>query len=424
MSEFDKIIGYESIKKELMQISDLIKNSEVYERLGAKIPRGILLFGEPGLGKTLMLKCLIKECGIKTYTVRRNMGTDDFISNITETFEEAKNNTPSIVFLDDIDKFANEDNEHKDAEAYVAVQSGIDNVKDAQVIVLATANDKHKLPDSLLRPGRFDRKINVMSPTDKDALEIIDYYMSQKKVSKDVNVDDLSKMMSYSSCADLETIINEAAIYAGVKRKSCIEMEDMIEAVLKQTYNAPDIYTTASEEDIRKTAIHEAGHAVVCDALYGDSVGLISIRKKGRSSCGGFMHSFIDKRRRSFNIQISLAGKVAEEMYYAETCASGCQSDLDKAISDIRYAISTSGTNGVGLLDYSTACFEASQQYLASVEGAVHAELERYMFMVKNILIKNRELLEALTKELIEKETLLYSDFSRIKGNIKQNKVA
>lgn len=419
MSEFEKIIGYESIKKELMQISDLVKNPEVYEALGAKIPRGVLLYGDPGLGKTLMIKCLINECGLKTYTVRRNRGTDDFVSIITDTFEQAKNNAPSIVFLDDIDKFANEDNNHKDAEEYVAVQSGIDNVKDSQVIVLATANDRFKLPDSLLRPGRFDRKISVMPPTLKDAQDIIKFFLADKKVSPEVNVDDLSKMMSYSSCAALETVLNEAALCAGEYRREYIEMQDMVEAILKQTYNAPDVYSNVSEAEIRKTAIHEAGHAVVCDYLYGDSVGLISVRTKGRSSCGGFMHSFNEDIKRSKEIMISLAGKAAVEMYYADICASGCQSDLDKATAHIRRAITESGFAGMGFLDVtSSSTYEQSEHFLSRMETAVYAELERYMYQTRDILIRNRTLLEAITEELILHETLLHSDVVRIKESL------
>ena len=122
MSKFDNIIGYETIKKELMQICDMLKNKEIYENLGAKLPHGILLHGEPGLGKSLMAKCFIEESGLKTYTVRRNKGTDDFMKEITETFEKAKENTPAIVFLDDMDKFANEDEKLCDAEEYVAIQ--------------------------------------------------------------------------------------------------------------------------------------------------------------------------------------------------------------------------------------------------------------------------------------------------------------
>ena len=227
---FEKIIGYSSIKKELLQLCDMVKNRAVYEKLGAKLPQGILLYGDPGLGKTLMAKCFIEESGLEAYVVRRNKGNDDFIADITETFQSAKAHAPSIVFLDDMDKFANEDRNHCDAEEYVAVQSGIDEVKHCDVFVLATVNNLWKLPKSLKRSGRFDRKIEVKTPNERDAKEIIAYYLSDKAVSDDVNMDDLVRMISYSSCAELETILNEAAIRAAYERKAVIEMSDLVKA--------------------------------------------------------------------------------------------------------------------------------------------------------------------------------------------------
>ena len=166
MNAFERIIGYDSIKNELIQICDMIHNKDVYEKLGAKLPQGVLIHGEPGLGKTLMAKCFIEECGLETYTVRRNRGNDDFVGLITDVFEKAKENAPALIFLDDMDKFANEDEAHRNAEEYVAVQSGIDEVKGYEVFVLATANCIRNLPQSLLRSGRFDRKIEVKRPSE------------------------------------------------------------------------------------------------------------------------------------------------------------------------------------------------------------------------------------------------------------------
>ena len=123
MSSFEKVIGYETIKSELMQICDMLKNKALYSNLGAKLPNGVLLYGDPGLGKTLLAKCFIVECGLETFTIRKNK-SENFIEFITETFKMAKEKAPSIIFLDDMDKFANEDNEHKDADEYVAIQAG------------------------------------------------------------------------------------------------------------------------------------------------------------------------------------------------------------------------------------------------------------------------------------------------------------
>lgn len=417
MSAFDKVIGYETIKRELLQICDMIHNRSIYEALGAKLPRGILIFGDPGLGKTLMANCFIEESGLNAFTIRRNRGNDDFIAVITETFAKAKENAPSIVFLDDMDKFANEDNNHRNAEEYVAVQSGIDEVKNSDVFVLATANELEVLPRSLIRSGRFDRRIEVMCPTDKDAASIISHYLANKKVSDSVDWDDLTKMFSYSSCAELETIINDAAIGAASQRKDCIEMEDIIQSVLRRQYSAPDNYSISSEEDMRRIAYHEAGHIVVCEAVLPGSVGLASLRSNGRGSIGGFIHRCKDLKKPSFDVLVSLAGKAATDLYYADTSTDGCITDIARASQLIGDSVYESGVLGLGFVDVSTDK-PYSQDMLSHCQTAIRAELERYMTMAKAILIKNREFLEQTADALVMKHTLLHSDICEIKNRV------
>lgn len=424
MSAFDKIIGYQTIKEELLQICDMIHNREIYENLGAKLPQGILLYGDPGLGKSLMAKSFITESGLPAYIVRRDKGSDDFIGKITDTFEKAKKNAPAIVLLDDMDKFANEDDRHIDAEEYVAVQAGIDEVKGCNVFVFATVNEIRKLPRSLIRSGRFDRKIEVNSPTDRDAEEIIKYYLAEKKVSDNVNMDDLVKMVSYGSCAELETILNEAAIGAAYARKEKIEMDDLVKSVLRMQYDAPDNFTKKSSDALKEIALHEAGHLVVSEILTPGSVGLASLRTAGRDSTGGFIHRCMPVTRRAHHILISLAGKAAVELYYSGVCASGCQSDIRKAADNIRDAISESGTGGFGMIDVANHRFpESSESFNSRNESVVHAELERYMFKAREILIKNRDFLEKAAQMLSEKETLLYSDIKKLRGSIKITEV-
>ena len=420
MSAFDKVIGYEPIKNELLQIIDMIRNREVYEELGAKLPQGVLLHGDPGLGKTLMAKCFIEESRLPAYVVRRNMGSDDFIGNITETFQKARENAPCIVFLDDMDKFANEDSGHRDAEEYVAVQSGIDEVKDCDVFVLATANNIRKLPFSLVRSGRFDRKIQVECPSDKDAEKIIAHYLSDKKVSKSVNKEDLAKMISYSSCAELETILNEAAIYAAYRRKQSIEMEDLVKSVLKTQYDGSrDKCTETSSEELEKIALHEAGHLVVSEVLSPGSVGLASLHSTSRNETGGFIHRCRDVSGRSHYVLIALAGKAAVELYYADTVADGCKDDILRAYDAIRDGISEDATHGFGLVDISTKKFpETTENYKARNEAVTHAELERYMLKTRYILLKNRSFLEKTAEALMGKGTLLYSDIRAIRDSV------
>lgn len=416
MNSFDKIIGYETIKNELMQICDMINNKAVYEKLGAKLPMGVLLYGDPGLGKTLMAKCFIEECKLEAFTIRKNK-SENFVEHISEVFKQAKEKAPAIIFLDDMDKFANEDNNHRDAEEYVAVQAGIDDVKGTGVFVLATVNEYHKLPRSLTRSGRFDRCIEVCPPNSQDCVKIIKHYLADKKVADDINIDDISKMISYSSCAELETIMNEAAILAGFKRKECIEMSDIVSAVLKMEYNSPDDFTKITDAELKKIAYHEAGHLVMSEILCPGSIGLASVRTSGRNSVGGFVRRCKKLPTAESHILVSLSGKAAVELNYG-MCADGCESDIKRAFECIRDEISENGSMGFGMVDVANHRFpETSESLNSRNEAIVQTELERYFYKAKEIILKNKEFLDAIVCALLEKETLLSSDIKRIKEN-------
>lgn len=420
MSAFEKVIGYDEIKEELLKICDMIHNRAIYETMGAKLPQGVLLYGSPGLGKTLMAKCFIEESGIKSFVVRRNKGSDDFISNIIATFEEAKANAPSIIFLDDMDKFANEDATHRDAEEYVTVQTGIDEIKDSDVFIIATVNNIHKLPESLIRAGRFDIIIGFRPPTDDDATAIIRNFLKDKKVSEEVDLNDLSKMISYNSCAELETILNEAAIHAAYDRKESIEMADLVNIVLKKQYGLFVNTAAATDEDLRKVALHEAGHLVICEVISPGSVGLVSVRRKRTNSdCGGFVHLCKNITKEEHHILISLASKAAAELYYSDEYERGYSDDINRACEYIRDGISINAARGLSMFDVQTEMSrEMSEGLNVRTEAVVHAELERYYLKAKNILLKNRDLLEKTADALMEKETLLFSDIRKICGSV------
>ena len=416
MSSFDKVIGYKSIKRELLQICDMIRNRAIYEEIGARLPHGLLLYGDPGLGKSLLAKCFMEESGLNTVTVRRDKGGDAFIDSITQAFAKAKEEAPTIVFLDDMDKFANEDCSHSDAPEYVAVQAGIDDVKETDVFVIATANDINKLPDSLRRSGRFDRKIGVQPPTAAEAEAIIAYYLKGRKVSDSVNMKDLAKMMSYHSCAELETLLNEAAILAAFSRRDSIQMEDLVSAVLKQQYDALEDIPCVSDEILKKVALHEAGHLVVCETLCPGSVGFASLLPSRENRCGGFVHTCITVPD-SCEALVALASKAAVEMRYAGQIAEGCSRDIKRAINCIREAAAKEGTLGFFLLDVESNSSSPMFESLSTrSEAAVQVELERCYNRAKSILYKNEAFLEKITEAFIEKKTLLYSDIQRIRS--------
>lgn len=372
-----------------------------------------------------MAKCFIEESGLPACVIRRTKGSDDFIGKITETFRRAKENAPAIVLLDDLDKFANEDDHHRDAAEYVAVQAGIDDVKGAEVFVLATVNDRRRLPDSLTRPGRFDRVFEVQYPTAEDAEKIIAHYLKDRKIGADLDMSDVVRMISHSSCAALESVLNDAAMSAAYARKACIEREDLVRAVLRREYDSPDDLTKMSSERIAKTALHEAGHLVANEVLCAGSVGLASIRSTGRSAAGGFVHRCKRLPRRAYCIVVALAGKAAVELYYSETVASGCQSDIKNAYTEIREAISESGTNGFGMIDVAMHRFpETSESMNARNEAVAQAELARYYLKAKDVLLQNRAFLEKAAAALAEKETLLYSDIQKLRAEVGVTAVA
>lgn len=279
MSAFDKVIGYEKEKEELYQLCDMAKNSAKYAALGVKLPRGILLYGVPGVGKTLMATALLDEMdnGRKRYILRKDKAIEEFVESISKTFQEAKENAPSVIFLDDLDKFASDSNS-RNPEELIAVQSGIDEVKGADVFVVATANDVRVLPNSLRRPGRFDRILEICTPNRREAVEIVRHYLKGKKVADDVTAEGVARLMDGNSCAALESVLNEAGIYAGYENKTEIKREHIVRAVLRDIFEADESVNEISVAAKEEVAFHEAGHAVAALAFDPEGVGLISIR--------------------------------------------------------------------------------------------------------------------------------------------------
>jgi cell division protease FtsH len=414
MSAFDKVIGYETVKEELKQVCDRLCNANVYDELGAKMPKGLLLYGNPGVGKSLMANCLIEECGRKSYIIRRNKPDGDFVNDIKKVFEEAAKNAPSVILLEDMDKFAAEANSR---EEYVAIQACIDEVHSLDVYIIATVNELRDLPRSLSRAGRFDRKIEVFPPKGEDAVKIVHHYMDSKSFIDNINIEDISKMLSGQSCAELETVLNEAALSAGYRREKYISMEDVINAVLKNVYGVGESNDKLNGAEIAQMALHEAGHAVVLEALMPGSVGLVSIRTKERGSdVNGFVVSCKDCNQFDDLIPVRLAGKAAVELEYG-IAGRGVSDDLSKAVYEINEYITEEGRCGMGAIDLDK--YSRNPVILRTAQDAIgHAELERYMIKTKGILFQNWGFVKAVAKALIEKETLLSSDVCLLKKGL------
>ena len=419
MSEFDKVIGYEEIKKELMLYCDVLKNPEKYKKLGVKIPSGILLDGDPGLGKTLMAKCFIAESGCKSFALRKEKPNGDFVKEIKEVYEKAKAEKGAIVFLDDMDKFANGDYDHPNAEEYVTVQSCIDECKAFGVFTISTVNDRNYLPDSLLRSGRFDKIINVKEPNGENFRKIISHFMAEKSISGNIDIEEIERLMEHNSCADLETIINDAGIYAGFYGREQIEQDDLVRACIRNLFGAPES-EESFDENIRKAiAVHEAGHVVVAESIYPGSVNIVTIHKHDSDMGGVTLYKEKKDDGALFNyaefiIMRCLAGKAAHDLVFGIPDA-GCTEDMSEAYKRAAMLVDECcaySFDSFRRYDDSDYLQENADRRSASV-------VEKQYTSARNLLMENRIFLDALVENLMAKDTLTFRDIQRIRENLK-----
>ncbi len=415
MSKFDKVVGYEDIKAELIRICDVVKNPEKYARLGVQMPRGIMLWGKPGLGKTLMAKCFIEESGCKTFIIRKEKPDGEMVNEIRDVFNKAKAEGRTIVFLDDLDKFANEDNQHPDAEEYVAVQACIDSCKDSEVFVLATANDKWCLPGSLLRSGRFDKVIEIECPNGEDAVKVVNHYLSQKKSMGEVDAVLIARILEGHSCADLEMVVNEAGIFAGFEGRDVISQQDILRAAMRLLFEGPEHIADTDFEYSKNIAIHEAGHVVIAEVFYPGSVNLVSICKYESSHGGYVSYQKINEYAKTSDVlekvvMRSLGGKAAIEVVCGQVCV-GCTDDVGDAFRLVSKLVDDFCAYGFETFTYG----QSSEWLLANNNQLVAKEVNRYYQQAKRVLIENREFLDKLAGALMEKKTLLQKDIKEIR---------
>lgn len=417
MRELDKVIGYYSIKRELDRFLDVMHNPAKYQKLGVKVPRGIIFDGVPGIGKTLLAMSFIKESGRDFYVIRKDKPDGIFVDHIRETFQKASENVPSIVFLDDMDKFANEDEFHRDAEEYVAIQACIDDVKEKDVFVVATTNNIRALPNSLIRSGRFDKIFDMSVPRSDDARKIIAYYLKDKNLCEDIDSEELARFCRGYSCADLEKVINEAGLYVGFEGREKINQNDLIKSCLRTFYKVSDDEVDVSEDILKRHAVHEAGHAVIAEILQPGTVDFISIASLKGSSIGGLVSREHDDEKNDIytdqeaEIMINLAGKAASEIVLAEV-DMGCNRDLHRA-----YDLTRRLLDNVAAYDFNSWCHgrETSEQIYNHLDSVTNAEVSKYYLQVKQILIKNRSFLDSVIEALIEKKTISYKELAKLK---------
>lgn len=417
-NSFDMIIGYDSVKQELLRVCDLLRHSEKYSTLGVTMPSGLLLSGKPGLGKTTMAKCFIKESGLRAFVCRKTKSNGEFVDEIKKTFDNAVKAAPAIVFLDDMDKFANNDRAHADSEELVTVQSCIDEVRGKGVFVIATVNETDKLPESLLRAGRFDIHIIVKYPQRDEAKKIIAYYLSKKQFVADVDVELIGNILSECSCADLESVINEAGIYAGFEGKSKIETDDIVRACMRVIFEAPASLKPHSDRALDIIACHEAGHAVVAEALSPGSVSIISA--SNYDSDAGGVTSVVPNRDYFMCVELMedritmlLAGKAAIAMRYG-ALDTGASSDLRRATEIAKRFVRDYGMVGFCNKGWHDDEDPAGTNF---INISVNTLLNRLYERASRILAENREFWEKLTDAVKKEPYVIAPEIQKLKAS-------
>ena len=414
MDKFDeKVIGYDSIKETLRQIADILKRPEAYKEKGVSMPRGLLMESAPGLGKSLMASILMEESGRKSFVFRRINEGNTFLGEMKDIFDVAKEEAPSILLLEDLNLYVESNSPY--APEWACLQACIDETSDADIFVIATTNDTRYMPQSLLRPGRFDYILNLNPPLGKTADNIVSYYLRDKNLAKDVQISDIVKAMPQVSCATLETVMNLAAINSVYRDHAHVQKEDIIDALLKVVYNLRKADCEEDPQEHQMIAVHEAAHAVVGEVLHSGSIGIITIRGS-HGAIGGMESGFAvyAKSEEEFQDEIikTLAGKAGTALIYGIMDIRAA-ADIKKA--DQLLDIWLCHFAGGGFSGVEPSENRLSEPRLSYNEAIKSAKLEELYRRAYKILYDNRDFLLAVQKELLEHETLLNSDLAKIR---------
>ena len=417
---FESVVGYEDVKNEVYEYCDILRNPEKYQKYGVYSPRGILLYGEPGVGKSLMSSCIIKACERTAFVIRKNKPDVSFVDYIKEIFDKAKAEAPSIVVLDDLDKFSNDDYDHRNAQEYVTVQACIDDIKNDEVFVIATVNDIELLPDSLKRTGRFDRIIEIKRPEEEEATEIIRYHLSKKGELSGVDINEMAEIMSGTTCAVLEAVINEAGIIAIHSNRDEIQRDDIIKAYLRLAFKAPERrsrYSRSGEyEQKLHIAIHEAGHTLVSELLDPGSAKLVSICKH-TGNVGGITSThksdsyMLSNEKYRHRLLVLMAGRAAIEIVTGNM-DMGSGDDMMRARDIVDETLKTCAPHDFATI--TTDIYRDPEVQREMRMKQVAFELDRYYKEAKKLIIDNRKYLDLITEALMEKETITQREIKKI----------
>ena len=433
---FSDIAGNENAKQDLEEVVDFLKHPKKYEALGAKIPKGVLLVGSPGTGKTMMARAVAGEAGVPFFSISGSEFVEMFVgvgaSRVRDLFAKAKKNAPAIIFIDEIDAVGRKrgsgmggghDEREQTLNQILVEMDGFET--GTNVIVLAATNRADVLDPALLRPGRFDRRTNIMLPERKDREAILKLHFKKKPVEDDVNIDKLAAKTAGSSGADLANIANEAAIIAARRSAKKISNNDLTEAFEKVAIGPERKSKVMNEKEKQLTAYHEAGHAIVGHVLPdSDPVHKVTIIPRGGT---GGVTWFLPPEDKSYTsvyefkdiLARAMGGRIAEKLIYGDDgITTGAGSDLRKATEIARDMVIEQGMgsklrdqvfhedNGGMVFDKITHERPYSDATAEQIDQEVKGLIQEAARRAEEVLQANRDKLDALAKVLLEEETI------------------
>ncbi len=438
---FKQVAGLIEEKEELEEIVDFLKAPKKYMNLGARIPKGVILVGPPGTGKTLLAKAVAGEAGVPFFSISGSDFVEMFVgvgaSRVRDLFEEAKKNAPCIVFIDEIDAVARRrgagmggghDEREQTLNQMLVEMDGFG--VNAGIIVMAATNRVDILDPAILRPGRFDRKVVVGRPDVKGRQEILEVHVKGKPIADDVNLETIAQTTAGFTGADLENLMNEAAIYAARNNAPYISQADIEKAFVKVGIGAEKKSKVISEKERRITAFHEAGHAILFHILPDvGPVHTISIIPTGTGAAGYTMplpekdEMFNTKGKMLQEIIVGLGGRVAEELIFDDV-TTGASQDIKQSTQIARSMVTKYGfSDKVGLVNYGNDEDEVfigrdlahTRSYGENVAAVIDSEVKRIIdecyAKAKEIITENRAVLDRCAELLMKKEKVTREEF-------------
>lgn len=429
-TKFSDVAGIDEVKEELMEVVDFLKTPERFLQTGARAPKGVLLLGNPGTGKTLLAKAVAGESNANFFTMSGSEFVEMYVgvgaARVRDLFKKAKADSPSIIFIDEIDAVGGKrssgpnrsDSEREQTLNQLLVEmDGFDT--DSKVIVMAATNREDMLDSALLRAGRFDRKINVTPPDLKGRTEILAIHSKNKKLSSDVSLEAIAKITAGFVGADLANLVNEAAILASRKNSSEITMEDFDDAIDKIGLGLGKKGRIIKPQEKKLLAYHEAGHALMAELLEdADPVHKVTIVSRG--SAGGFMMPLPEEKLVTTSkeliaqIKVLFGGRASEEIVFNDI-STGAYSDIKKATEIARTYIEKVGmNNNIGPVNIENENYYSSDITMREVDLEIREMLGKEYRQTIKILKENKEKLDKIAELLVEKETITGEEVRKI----------